>query len=243
MGMDAKQFGFMVIGLTLGAVVLFVVGFEAGRVVNVDGYSAFIASLATSPAEDKGSKELQAPKARYAFFEELDAPADERPLRRLPTPDRNANEMNASWLHGHKKVRGRSRRRLAKMRRLSRDPYSVDPPRERNKPRERVVASVRSSPRRDRAADRAEPMERLARKPQRAEAPAARTLTRSLSRSAPKADAPPARKAVRARLVEFGSLKEASRYKKKMRAEGKGAHISMAEVPGKGNVYRVHVQP
>ncbi len=95
-GLDVKQVLFMVVGLIVGAGVIFVAGLQVGQHLDLSAASLATATMTTaSNPRSKASKAHKAPNDDFSFFAELDAPAPERMRRKLDMPEGNANNPDS----------------------------------------------------------------------------------------------------------------------------------------------------
>ena len=235
MKMDARQFGFMVVALLLGAGVLFVVGFEVGRVVNFEGYGAFIAGLMTSPDKNAAKNSAQASIEEFSFFDELDAPAEPHQRRAVKSPDWNANNEGLDY----SRFRGK-RPRYRQLARMKRPKRSGD----------RRVLSRESRPekrsaRRDASRDviAAVPDGRVLERdvPSAADDNAGAVGRRVLGRSeAPRAEASDSRRYA-LQAGAFSDKGEADQVLAQLKSRGLPARVVSGNAPGRGRVHRVLV--
>lgn len=86
--MEAKQIVFMVVGVALCASVVFMIGLQAGSRME-DGSAS--AGEVVNQALQGGAGLQTAGAARFSFFEELRTPATVDAIRKLDSPEGNAN--------------------------------------------------------------------------------------------------------------------------------------------------------
>jgi len=228
--LDIKQVLFMLIGLCIGAGVIFIVGLQVGQHVDISEDVLAMASMGVvSQAEGEKSRTKDQPKAKeqpkdeFAFFADLGSPAPERKRRKLYGPEGNANNPD-------KVTRAQRNAEVRKARRHARV--------KAKKPKARTIA-------------RKTPGEvALSSVSRRVDvAGAARTLARVLPRltQETKSPAPAAGEAVTEKpsftvhVGSYPSFEEASAAMQRLRSQGHSPHVTLTNREGEGKLYRVRV--
>lgn len=251
-GFDVTQVLFMLLGLLLGAGLIFVVGLQVGERLDPSAFS-LAETLMESGGDTRGALTprgaMKAHNDDFSFFSDLTAPAPERRRRNLKMPSGNANDPRLA------KREARKLRRLkgqpAKARRLARRGTSARQGAAKSGARQRS-ATPRSLSRE--ALGHVAPPSRV----DREEAPAAAPVqpkvksveeARDNALGAMSQGAPAPRKASAAapqgrrftiEVGSFKSIKAASATLDRLKAQGHSARISLG-VRGGEKVYRVRV--
>lgn len=244
--MEAKQIAFLLVAMILGAGVVFVVGFQAG--VHIDAAEIVDAPLAGGGATARlpGHGERS---ERFSFFDELRTPAAPAPIRKLSSPEGNANNTPELAKAAEKRRQREARRQewaKAATKEIDAEPRkkplavrSIDRAQDTDRPRVRTIAEHTPDADKVRTLDPAseEPAESSPRVRTIEESPKVRTL-----------DAAPSAQ-VRAVprdgefTLQFGSYAnegEAERVMQRVRGVGQ-ARVVQASGPDGGKVYRVRL--
>ncbi len=210
-GFDVTQVLCMVLGLLLGAAVIFVAGLQVGERLDPEALSMATAAMQSS---QKGEKVVGALKKRsddYSFFAELEEPVTER-RRKLRVPQGNANNPDMPERARRRKMRRLARAKAPKVNRRTLDRRSQ---RKVRQPAAKVPAA-------------------LSRKDNLLAASQAAPKARKLSQE-------PAGSRYTIQVGTYKTLDEATAAMTRLRAKGQIPRISLSQVPGKGKVYRVRI--
>lgn len=112
--MDAKQIIFWVVGVALCAAVVFMVGLQAGARME-EGSAAPVEAL-MEQALPGGAGLQAAGAARFSFFDELRTPAAVSKIRKLDSPEGNANNTPELAKKAEKRRAAEARREAWKAR-------------------------------------------------------------------------------------------------------------------------------
>jgi len=245
--MEAKQVAFLLVALILGAGVVFVVGFQAGIHIDatdiVDSPMAGATGVAARSGQDVRSE-------RFSFFDELRTPAAPAPIRKLSSPEGNANNSPELAREAEKRRQREVRReewgqarkqRAADPAEGKRKPLavrSVERKEDTDRPRVRTIAERDDSPSPVRTiepeSDAADDRPRVKTlEPQPTKVRTIEAASGEQARNTPSAEF----------TLQFGSYSnagEAEQVMQRVRNVGQ-ARVVQASAPDGGKVYRVRV--
>jgi cell division septation protein DedD len=223
--LDIKQVVFMLVGLCIGAGVIFIVGLQVGQHVDISSNIIAATSMDMISNPSKGSEKRQkakAPKDEFAFFADLGSPAPERKRRKLCSPEGNANDPDRVTKRKRQVEARKARRQAWKKKRKSKADKTA-----RTSPARVALSAVKVAP--------ASP-----------EGAVSRTISRVLSRGQgsveKKREAQPAAKAsFTVHVGSYPSFEEASAAMKRLRSKGHSPHVTLTNSESEGKIYRVRV--
>lgn len=249
-GFDVTQVLFMLLGLLLGAGLIFVVGLQVGERLDPSAFS-LAETLMESGGDTRGALTargaMKAHNDDFSFFSDLTAPAPERRRRNLKMPSGNANDPRLA------KREARKLRRLkgqpARARRLARRGASKAGVRQRaTTPRSlsrvgarEALGHVAPPSRVDREeAPAAVPVQPKVKTVEQARDNALEAMSQGSSASRRAPTAAPQGRRFTIEVGSFNNIEAASATLDRLKAQGHSARISLG-VRGGEKVYRVRV--
>ncbi len=234
-GVDAKQFGFSLVGLALGACVLFVAGLQLGQ--NFDLFGGLGADKPSVEAPRETVIGQRTPPrgtqaGEFSFFSDLKEPDRGPKQRRMPVPDGNANDRQPPSPAGARKVLARGgARKTRTLKRKVRKPAA--------KATKAVAARAKLAP-----------PTLVGREPAKAAeggAPVGRRIVRDSARKPPVAvgqrskESAPGRKKFTVQAGSFGEYGDAFTLAQRLRGRDLKAHVVLINKPGQDRTYKVRM--